>query len=361
MLNSPESGILIDLFFLFISNYFSLTNISNMRYYLTTLVIILIITLQSCDDSGIEPSKIPKGTITLRQKNFKHLEANVDGVYELWLRLDNGGILTNYSLGRFNINSNGEITDTSGGPVQLKYQGDTNKLYQSKLVFITVEPPGDYDPNPSTSVLLSGETSIVFDSIYANLTISGSEALGSVGQQLMTGVHTYYMLNTPTSTTGNCTRGVWFCDTLSNSYFPAGLQMFGTGWVYEGWVKDKSNPQIPIYYSTGRFTNPYDVDFDGAGICAGSLTPYSKPGQDWVLPNCPSDKPEITNLSSYNYEILITLEPSFEQASTTAYNTPFFVNLFKQPVIFPQSGCKRRDYVLNQNGSLPAASIKIQY
>ncbi len=332
-----------------------------MRYYLTVLFIFSLITLQSCDDSGVIPSNIPMGTITLRQKNLKHIESNIDGIFELWLRLDTAGIITNYSLGRFNINSNGEITDTSGGPVQFRFQGDTNKLYQSKLAFITVEPPGDFNSEPSTSVLLSGETAIVFDSIYANLTISGSAALGSVGQQLLTGEHTSYMLNTPTSSSGNCTRGVWFCDTLGNSFFPGGLQLFGQGWVYEGWIKDKSDPGNPVYYSTGRFTNPYDVDFDGAGPCAGSLTPYSKPGQDWVILNCPLGKPEIINLSSYNYEILITLEPSFEQSSSTAYGTPFFVNLFKQPVIFPQSGCKRRDYVLNQYTTFPSAGIKISY
>jgi hypothetical protein len=82
-------------------------------------------------------------------------------------------------LGRFNINQNGEITDTLGGSMEFKYQGDTNKLYQSKLAFVTVEPPGDYNSEPSNLILLSGETSFKFDSIYANLTIGGSDALGT--------------------------------------------------------------------------------------------------------------------------------------------------------------------------------------
>jgi hypothetical protein len=301
------------------------------------------------------------GTVTFRQKNLKHIDIYNQGVFELWLRLDTAGNATDYSLGRFNINQNGDITDSTGGPAQFNYQGDTNKLYQATHSFITVEPPGDYNSEPSNSVLLSGGILFKFDSMYTNMTISGSLALGSAGQVLLSGQNTFYMMNTPTSGPSDCLRGMWFCDTLGNSYFPTGLQIFSSGWVYEGWVVDKSDPDNRIYYTTGRFSNPYGPDYDGAGECAGINPPHTGPGQDWVLPDCPQGKPPITDLSNLNYEILITLEPAFEEQSTTAYENPFFITLFKQTAIFPQTACKSKNFILNQYLTFPSASVKIRY
>lgn len=332
-----------------------------MRNYFIILLISSVIVFQACDDSGLLPSSIPKGTVTFRQKNFKHIDPYVEGIFELWLRLDSAGNMTDYSLGRFNINENGELTDSLGGPVQFKYQGDTNNLYQARFAFITVEPPGDYNSTPSNSVLVSGGTAIVFDSLYASMNIAGSLALGAAGEKLLSGEHTSYMINTPTSSPSDCLKGMWFCDTAGNSYFPSGLNMPSSGWVYEGWVVNKSNPQNRINYTTGKFTSPYGPDFDGAGPCAGPNPPYSSPGQDWILPDCPFGKPKIQNLSSYDYEILITLEPSFEQQSTTAYDNPFIITLYKQSVIFPLSGCLRKDWVLNQRATFPSASVRIAY
>jgi hypothetical protein len=133
------------------------------------------------------------------------------------------------------------------------------------------------------------------------------------------------------------------------------------GWVYEGWIVDTSNSQNHIFYSTGRFSNPYSADFDGPGACAGSQPPYQAPGQDWILENCPLGKPPITNLSIGNYGVLITLEPSTEQFGSDAYNRPFFLSLFKQMEISPLTACKYKAVVPNQSIYFPSARIRITY
>ncbi len=52
---------------------------------------------------------------------------------------------------------------------------------------------------------------------------------------------------------------------------------------------------------------------------------YLKPGQDWLLANCPGPAgvPDIANLNNGNYKILITLEPE-----TPHLTKPFFIKLF---------------------------------
>jgi hypothetical protein len=330
------------------------------KFLLIIPIILVAVIYYSCDDSGVLPSDVPRGRIVLTQKNLKHIDPNIDGVYELWLRIDSLGSVINYSLGRFNINTSGNITDTSGGYIEFKFQGDTNSLGFSTDAFITVEPPGDFNGQPSSSVLLSGQTAIILDSLYTTMKLSGGLALGSAGVELLSGHHAKYMLSTPTSTAANCLRGVWFCDTLENTGFPSGLQMTSSGWVYEGWIMDRSISSSLIYFSMGRFTNPYGPDFDGAGSCAGTGTPYSKPGQDWVQDNCPSGLPPILNLSNGSYEVFVTIEPSYETSADPGYYKPF-MQVYRQNIISSTLGCWRIDNLFSLYVIQPQARLRISY
>lgn len=330
------------------------------RFLILIPIILVAVIYYSCDDSGVHPIDLQRGVISFSQNKLKQLNPNIEGAYELWLRLDSLGSVTDYSLGRFNIDGNGNVTDTSGGTIQFKFQGDTSSLGFSTHAFVTVEPPGDDNGLPSSAVLLSGQVGIGLDSLYASLKMSGSLALGTTGQKLLTSTGGMFIVNTPTSSAGDCLKGIWFCDTMGNSTLPPDLQMSSSGWVYEGWVMDKSVPGNPIYYSTGRFTNPYGPDNDGAG-CGGTGTPYPKPGQDWVQANCPSGLPQIQNLSNDNYEVFITIEPSYESPPYMDYQRPFFVQLFKQTNISSYMGCRRLQYLPSLPYTLPEARLKITY
>ena len=133
------------------------------------LAILLSLIYFACDDSGFVNTS-PTGLISFAPKNLKQLNPNVDGVYELWLKLDSSGTITYYSLGRFNIDGNGGVVDTAGNPMTFRYQGDTNKLYQAKTCLLTVEPRGDNNSEPSSAVLISGNTSVSNDCILSNST-----------------------------------------------------------------------------------------------------------------------------------------------------------------------------------------------
>ncbi len=322
-------------------------------------VLLLAFIYYGCNDAGFL-SSTPRGHIAFSEHKLGHLDQNVDGFFELWIRLDSSGNIKNYSLGKFNINTSGTVVDTSGNPMVFNYQGDTNNLYQTTTAFVSVEPPGDNNSEPSNAILLSGQTVITSDSIYATMTITGNDALGATGNVLITSPLSGYIINTPTGGPSTCKRGVWLCDTSGTSYFQNGMQLNAPGWVYEAWLKDKSDPGNPIYYSIGRFRDPFDKDFDGAGPCAGPGPFYSKPGQDWVLDSCITGKPQIQNLDNGNYELWITLEPSYEVQGSAAFNNPFFFKLFKQTNLI--IGCNRRDYLYNEcYYSRPDARVNISY
>ena len=333
----------------------------SLKFTLFIILVIFAYIFNSCDDSGIQHSILPRGIIGLRHKNLKHIDPYQDGIFELWLRTDSLGNIKNYSLGRFNINSVGEITDTSGGQVAFKFNGDTNSLSYTSVTFVTMEPPGDYNNEPSQSILLSGQANFSLDSIYSTMKISGNIALGNTGTELYKGEVAGYVIQTPSSGNENCKKGLWFCDTMGAALFPPDIQIYSPGWVYEGWLIDKSDPENPVYYSTGKFNNPYGADFDGAGECAGPLTPFSKPGQDWIAPDCPEGKPQIVNIYNGNYATIITLEPSYENQGIASYYKPNFITVYFQMLISSTLGCRRKDNIFNNRNSFPEASVRITF
>jgi hypothetical protein len=329
---------------------------------LKTIFLLLVLTsayiFNSCDDSGVQHSLGPKGLIELRPKNFKHIEPYSDGIYELWVRTDSLGNIRNYSLGRLNFNANGEVTDTNGGAIEFKFSGDTNSLAYASDAFITMEPPGDYNSEPSTSVLVSGIFTFTLDSIYTTMRINGRLALGNAGTELYKGDVGGYIISTPSNGSATCLKGVWFCDTSGSTLFPSGIQLFTSGWVYQGWLVDKNDPQDTVYYSTGRFTNPYSADWDGAGSCGGSLTPYNKPGQDWVgPPPCP----QMPNINDGYHGVIITLEPSYEHGGLASFYKPSYLLIYSQYHISSTLGCYRRDNIFNNRNSFPEATLRITY
>jgi len=316
---------------------------------------ICIIFLYSCDDAGLNPVFVTKGQISFTQLNLKPLDQNIDGLYSLWLGLDSSGNTLWYNLGQFNINTFSQIVDAQGNAMVFTFPGDTNMLGNSRVATVTVGNSG-----PLGTVLVSNSLTVNSDSITGTLWIADALAFGEVGLRLYGQgypvAHTLYHLSSPTTNNNQCRQGLWFCDTLGNSTFSDGLRLdSGNGWVYEGWLNDKSTDS---FYSTGRFYDPYNADLDGAGLCAGtSGPPFNKPGQDWITSG--TGCPNITNISNGNYAVFISVEP--ENESGQALSTPFFLEFFNQSNIVTSVGCKRLDNVFNVSvaGVLPKGRLRI--
>lgn len=308
----------------------------------------------SCDDSGQLHNLIQKGLVTMRFSNLQNLEVTTLGHYEAWLKLDSSGNIEYYSLGQFNIEQgSGKIVDLSGNNMIFTYSGDTNRLYLAKSVIVSLETSTVSQP---TTPLLSGTTAITEDSIYANLLMSGSEALGTTGSNLINQQpygHTPYIVDAPTFP-ADCKKGIWFCDsTHVLPVFPVSLPA-SSPWVFEGWIRDTTTNQ---YWSTGRFRDSSTADSDGPGSCAGSGgSPYQMPGQDWIQTggNCPN----ITSLTAGNYEVFITLEPAYRPSNTNG--PPFYLRLFYNGIV-SSTACNRVSWMGSLPATFPKGNVKITY
>lgn len=317
---------------------------------------LLIYTLTSCNDSGVTtPSSFKSGRFVVSETGLAPLIDSINGLYQLWLLQDSSNVTLYYHISTFNMNGRGNFIDANGNPATFNYTGDTNYLTRSTDLLLTVEP-GTGGPIPGPIHLISTSLYHTPDSITGTLTLSGTLALGSVGATLMQGTNAKYTLQAPTSPNqANCLKGLWFCDGNGSTLIPAGLQLnTNSPLVYQGWVADTTNPGSPVYYSMGRFYNPYAADNDGAGPCAGPNQGWDKPGQDWVQNGC-----QMPDLNEGHHQVFITLEPANEVPGTTAYNTPFFLKVFWQSHI--AGACKQIDpYFFNQSANFPTLHVLIE-
>eukprot|EP00028_Trichosphaerium_sp_Am-I-7-wt_P011916 CAMPEP_0168517650 /NCGR_PEP_ID=MMETSP0405-20121227/6183_1 /TAXON_ID=498012 /ORGANISM="Trichosphaerium sp, Strain Am-I-7 wt" /LENGTH=270 /DNA_ID=CAMNT_0008537711 /DNA_START=360 /DNA_END=1172 /DNA_ORIENTATION=- len=171
--------------------------------------------------------------------------------------------------------------------------------------FITIEEQGTMPTTPSTSKVVSGvfseqKTILSADSIW------GADPFADLAGT--------FFLATPTSgndTTDEC-NGIWFFNATGPSA-SLNLPTPPTGWQYEGWVVDISDPQNPMPMSTGTFTDPAGPDSDGAGPYAGPDSAPMYPGQDYVM--------TVTKDLCEDYMAVITIEPNPDRNP----DTPFFL------------------------------------
>jgi hypothetical protein len=318
------------------------------KFIILIFSILILAIFLSCDDSGVIHGLGVKGTIYLQTFNLPHLNGTIDGYYELWIRIDSNGICKYYSCGKFNIGYDGSVTDTAGGQMTFKFMGDTNKLYGATNALITVEPYGTNNISPGSLRLLSCPLSSdpYKDSLYGTLTVSDPGAMGLQGDKIKQCWNTYFTLMTPTGTNSTCLRGLWFCNPDGSTTLPPGLTLPSSyPWIYEGWLADTSNPSNQIYYSMGRFYDPYHADLDSAGLCRGPNPGIDKPGQDWVEDNCISGKPNITDLHNGHYQVSITLEPANELPGSVTYNSPFPIRIYWGPLM--PAGCNLQEAILS--------------
>jgi hypothetical protein len=340
------------------------------NFLILALIFSLSIIYFSCDDSGVNVYAIHRGVLSLKVVNLRPLDPNVNGMYEAWIRLDTApGAWYYSSLGKFNIDANGNPIDANGQPADFKYTGDTTKLYLVTHCLISVEPPNS-SGNISGPRILDCQLTKYTDSLAGNLTIGGTEALDSVGRALLanpSGCWYTLMSKTSDNPVQDCAKGVWLCGSTGDSALPTlGKLPANSMWVYQGWIADTLNAGGPYYYSIGRFTDPRHSDDDGAGSCAGPNTANApdRVGEEWIQPNCQwGGKPSIVNLSAGYYQVFVTIEPANELIGSNAYNNPFPFKLFEQNLMI--AGCYRADNLFNpQNwngGEYPRGHFYIKY
>lgn len=324
------------------------------KYFI--LIIFTGIVFYSCDDAGQNPSWVPKGQITFSFTNLKSLLPAIDGYYHLWLALDSSGNRKWYELGRFNISAAGEMVDTLGNTIVFNFNGDTSSLGYATKSTLTVGK----DPIPDKSVLIAADLTASEDSVSGSLWMGHDFAFGETGKRILGSGYPMavggYQLICPTTNNTQCSKGIWFSDTLGNPTFSEGLSLSqGKGWIFQAWLNDKS---ADLYYSIGRFHNFYNADQDGAGPCKGSNgNGYNKPGQDFVQTGggCPS----INNIMNGNFAVFVTIEQEGE--SGLSLTSPFYLKLFLQAFIVNGLGCSRLDNCFNQTvyNIMPRGRLKI--
>lgn len=289
--------------------------------YITYFILLLLSAFSIFSCSEDTPNGISNSQIIVTHLNLKPLDQQTDGHYEAWIsfeeNLDHDESAFN-SIGKFNINLNGDIVDLNGNLMIFNFKKLPINLNNAEDVLISVEPPNDIDTLPTTK-LLNGLANISNNTLTSDLKIEGTDALGQVGAVLYNAA-AKFILNTPTSAIDtDYYKGIWFCDTNQTTTLNNFLKIPDTlGWTYEAWVVDTATTPY-FYHSLGRFLNPDSADSDGAGIYRGVSAPYVNPGQDWI-----SNLSPITDLRIGKYQVWITLEPAYE----VALQTPFYLRIF---------------------------------
>ncbi len=322
-------------------------------------IILLITFLTSvfyigCDDAGVILPFVAKGKVGFNETNLKTLDPNIDGMYQVWLCIDSANIESWSSCGKFNVNSSGAFVDINGNPAVFEFTGDTTRLGFATKVLVTVEKGSG--TSPCSQVLMSGPVTVTADSVYGTMSVTGTDALGTVGEKLMEHESGKYTRWSPSTNNANPTQGIWFCDSNGVSYMPNGIALPSDGgWIYQAWIVDNTNQS---YRSIGRFFDPKGVDDDLSGPCSGPNAGFNAPGQDWILTGgeCGSE----INVVSGNYSLLITIEPSNESPRSLEENTPSFFKVYTQH-IDPSLGSGQLDYIYSiyTTEFMPKAYIKI--
>ncbi|MFZ0389834.1 MAG: anti-sigma factor [Calditrichia bacterium] len=223
------------------------------------LVIATVLIVAGCekDDNGPNPTGSNKIAITLQ--NAPMLQNGFH--YEGWAIIDGNPV----STGKFNVNSNGDITDLNNNVIMGGEFSTNTDISDASAVVLTIEPDGDNDTTPAETHVLAGDV----QNKAATLTAGNSKALGND----FSGAMGDYILATPTNGGGtNENSGIWFLHppTTMFTFSFTGLTPLMNGYHYEGWAIVDGSP-----VTTGKFNLNSSgdlVDLDGNMIDNGEFT-----------------------------------------------------------------------------------------
>ena len=325
-------------------------------------IVILPYMLNSCGDTGVTPT--PKVTgITV--SNLATLNTYADGYYEAWVSFNESagdhGDAAYRTMGKFNVKTDGSLVDPNGNAFSLNAARftDLNKIEDA---IISVELPGDNDTILNGTKILGALKSNENEELVFHLSMSYSHILGAIADNLLNAT-AKYILATPSDTSGNPNRykrGAWYTqDTLGQSLGLTVSQISDTlDWKYQAWLFD-GRDTIKWRYDMGKFNGPNEQD--NFQQCQIFVPSWTKPGQDWTIPNCPRgnapDPPDITDLTTDGrYILVITLEPKIESLGLA---WPFQLVLFHGRI--PSSFSYGQIEQLNDTVKLPTGEIRLAY
>jgi hypothetical protein len=247
-------------------------------------------------------------------------------------------------------------------------------------IAITVEPPGDSDARPSTSVILAGQ----FSGGRAHLAIEGNVTDGRPLEH-DPGHHSLF------TTSNNVELGY-------PSYENAGLWLFSVsveinkhktrevkltplrpGWTYEGWIVYRQGTPQELWIPYGKFRPDLDGlltsrDNTGSGVFSGDADYVNAgvedvPGNEWTTTrvadqlglHMPGNLPLPLALDAVDsvtgeavWHHVITIEPSFDYDEPLLTDRPFTLRPYRNAIGKGGAGLPRE--ILYQNND-PSAEV----
>ena len=239
-------------------------------------------------DSDDAPDPVGARTLYLQAADLPTLPG--DYHYEGWVSIEG----EDRSFGKFNTDELSQLSTLGGVRIPAGMFSTGFDLDSSAYAFVTIEPPGDTNEEPSDTRLMGG----LFTGGRADLLVTNYEGL----EDELIQARGAYILATPTDGPGtNETSGLWFINQTAGPN-NRGLQVPIplTGWRYEGWV-----------YAEGAVLSTGPIDHhsrdDLAAPYSGSGPTLGFPGEDFLF-----NPPPRVNfpLRLGGLRIFVTLEPS---------------------------------------------------
>ncbi|MFC1656896.1 hypothetical protein ACFL14_02985 [Patescibacteria group bacterium] len=288
----------------------------------------------------VEPITIYEDSLTtvrLEVQNFPILEK---ASYELWQINRNQKI----SLGKFNINEQGQIIDLYNLVIE---NNEFNLILVENSVDaiqgfqISIEPNPDDNLDPSSTILVSGK-------------INQQKQIDLRYIVELEGTKGSFALSSPTdgSEHTNESSGVWFVYKVKNNEIPSlDLPVLPEGWIYESWIFYENN-----YVSMGKFTDPAVSDAEAR--FSGKENILTFPGEDFLYKG---DSDYATTfpfvLNNGSTQVLISIEPDIDGSDPTGLN-PFSIQFLNAKIKKDAEVHKSYDLNLDLN-IIPEGNIKI--
>ena len=289
--------------------------------------------LVGCGGGDAAGPAVPAGATIALTAGLPPLDAAREGAYEAWV-VDGAGSAR--SAGRFTP-ADGEIlfsSPTEGG----------------RQFWITVEPPGDADDQPSPRLLLRG----LFTRGRAELTVVDAVTRGGLPLQSTPG--TFTMFSPSDNQTGYPSHeeaGVWLFnvrprETPQNDMWVR-LAPLHPGWTYEGWMVRDLATANEIWLSYGKFLPDVtgalnDKDDTGWGPFSGVVdfvdgSVENFPGDDWIsnplgypFPGqlaLPLNLREKDAAGQLRWTHIISIEPATDRGEAIGSERPFFIRPYR--------------------------------
>jgi hypothetical protein len=288
-----------------------------------------VLAATGCGDDSSGPSSSPSDDVEATIEGFPASSPDF-GHYELWLSFfdpTRSGSVARHesaaiSAGKFRVDSASRVVGLDGQAIQFAVRNLPDELRDesgnpiwvwAQDAFVTLEPDGDSDDDPTFPGFLGG----VFLNGLASLSTSHGDALGA---DFSTATGAALLATPSTSDLTDELKGIWFTDadtSVSSFALPALPDTGGgEGWVYEAWVETS---ELGVG-SLGRFLDPATADDDRSGPLHGQ-PPTDGPGWPFPGSDFPFGLPPSGNVDLAPSAVFVTVEPASDADGPGPFRT----------------------------------------